>query len=377
MSKDYTKKIKLHLRILNEYKLRHIAITEPLAKLAKHMKVVSSYVGDADGKINMSSMKDTVLAIDLMLDFMAFDEFGTGKIENSQKGWSSSVSNKIKQIQKKGSQKLKKDAADIYSGHANDIFDWFMRRHHNVKLEKDVFYSLSYLYNLSVKYGVYVTHVALLSMKTYPVGSQYTELKLLNSLEPSFWRIANEAPFSGDYLSLSPPEVNSACGIVPEEEHIFKDKHAFLVNVGSRKLDLDMVCRDIPQKLISSHIQHKLDNAKLISENDWSLYKRHHPGVSDADYAFGSIRNRAIGLTAWNMVHLEKKTAWKVHAELIRTSSIYGHRKNCDKLGCYHCVKTSACRDQFLDNYDVAVASVNLGRVVRMSDNKELKKKKK
>ncbi len=243
MSEDYAKYITLSSKILNEYKIRHISITEKQTIFFKHLETIYLYLLKYKCGYIAPKNSNIVTLIDLLLDFLAHDAFGSDCIENSLYEWSSSVFNKITEISKCDDQKA---------------FDWFLVFIEKIKNDNIAHKSLLYFYNLSIKYGVYATHAALVGTKKYKIGKNFNEKNMIRALEGGFWDMHIRCASSdGSCALFSPYEISSLCDIAPDEDHILKGKHIFAMDIESKKFNIDAACKRIPQMVISAYIRHK------------------------------------------------------------------------------------------------------------------------
>lgn len=374
MTNDYVKRHTLIQFFEREYSLRHFMVSENIGKILDDKNQLLAFMSSVKyAEINGAALckKNEIIVLDLLCDFLAFEEFDTNSIDHSQDEWGTAITQKLAKLLPKN----KRPRGD----------DWFTSCIQCLRDKEDseaieALKIAEKFYRLCIKYRVYIAHTFRLNKKKFLLGSDYNVGKILRLMEPEFWRITDTNwQNSLGHALVCQHRMKIYFDIFPtpstesnEEKHDLENLHALMIDFSMSTKRFSALCERLPAMLTNAYIRQKKANSKKITAADWELHEKYIP-FDRMNFTDSAIRNRYIGLYLWDQVNIFEQKLPRIHERLINTHELYGYRQACDKntensAHCSDCNDTTNCLNQLRDNLAVTTASVQLNRFVQTSE---------
>ena len=166
MTNDYVKRHTLIQFFEREYSLRHFMVSENIGKILDDKNQLLAFMSSVKyAEINGAALckKNEIIVLDLLCDFLAFEEFDTNSIDHSQDEWGTAITQKLAKLLPKN----KRPRGD----------DWFTSCIQCLRDKEDseaieALKIAEKFYRLCIKYRVYIAHTFRLNKKKFLLGDR-------------------------------------------------------------------------------------------------------------------------------------------------------------------------------------------------------------
>ena len=242
--------------------------------------------------------------------------------------------------------------------------------------------SFDYIFEISIKYGIYATDVLSFRQREYP-----TDIADIPKMElPSFSHLAERGQggiqvfsFSPDDFSYLWEETSSAASKYGDDiplkikQNVARN-YAFFIDIHNKDFDIEQALDEVKRRMVIYRISYKIQKKQKISEPEWEMYCNSYPTIRKSRYR-ADIIARIIGLRAWDIISKDsQKNQTSVFKESFLPSQIiYCHSELCK--GSYqdpgsgsfcgeHCPNMESCFRQISRYYTTAKACIENGKIL-------------
>lgn len=230
-------------------------------------------------------------------------------------------------------------------------------------LSKDKYFrqSLHYLFRLSVKEELYVTHVDLLSHKKYNFRSIFDNIEEFTESK-FYWVVQN----SKDYCFFSP----SDCELVLDVhcDNKLSGMYAFFLNINTYNFDIKKTMDYFVNQILIARSTYHLINKSMMSNDEKEILEKIENQAKGSLVKTDGFQNRLLGLILWDYKNLKNQNLKDAFLDIANTSVNYPKMKQCDyykinNANCDTCFDLKKCFKYIELLYKIANNSINEGLV--------------
>lgn len=221
------------------------------------------------------------------------------------------------------------------------------------------------LFNASLKYGVYATHISTFRDKDYPVA-KFDSSYIKDITEPEFFTLRDEDKY---VKSLSPKEFSLLFDSASEHNFFSEPQYVFFLDIQDSTFNIINAMDIIRFRAFSYLINHKLENGIDISDEEFAEYKKNNIVIFNSSMDQSGVFGRLTGIKMWDLVFFEGMTQAKAYYKLAEDFELYGLMSYCKgknaPISCDTCEKESTrkCFIYCSQLYSTARQSIHEGRI--------------
>jgi len=232
-------------------------------------------------------------------------------------------------------------------------------------------YILGTLVQISIHYGVYITHIDHFRSKDFSFND-FSRETIFEKSEPIF-------PSYKKFCSINNPEsLKSMVNLLTGSEHleltgksILFGQLSFIVNLLNPEFNIDTALELIRNYLIAfsgytnkSYLSLMEPNSPLFDE-----FIKIHLDVSLSKISESEFRNKLVGISMWDCVNFDRMgvaDAVRKFRPKIEKSKHHDTRniQDCEKKNCDECLNVEECERTTRRLYDVASDSIELRKII-------------
>ena len=180
--------------------------------------------------------------------------------------------------------------------------------------------SLDFIYELSSKYEIYVSHAKYLHIKKIKLDSIFSDIDL--NTEKKFFQFKK---FDDYYKYFSPSEV--VCGLDVDPESYVNGSYAIFIDFKSSNFDIDKTLEYIQASVVDTLLMlSEVDNREL-SSRELEYLSKNCKVIRKSSFDVSGLQNRLLGLIMWDLVNIFGYDTNKAFHHLISTNDYFKHER--------------------------------------------------